>query len=437
MHAPLVDRPAGTGGTRALGSAAVARFLVDLAPLRENAQFRRLWFGYAINQLGSQLTTVGVAYQIYRLTGSSLDVGLIALGQLAPSIIGPIVGGALADAIDRRTVLLFTNLGGALCTLGLALNASSHAPAEWLVFVLAAVSAGFAGADNPARTAMMISAFDLSRVVQVNALRTLLQQIALVAGPAIGGVMLASAGLRWVFWADLISFAVVIVTVFGLERRPQLDGGTRFGLRSIGEGLAFLKGRQAIQGCFIADLNANILGMPTALFPAIGLDHLHGGAQAVGLLYAAPGAGAFVGAVFSGWSGRVRRQGAAVLIAVTVWGVSIVAFGLTKWLWAALLLLVVAGAADVVSAVFRGSILQQETTDRLRGRLSSIQTAVVQSGPRLGNTEAGVVAALAGTTFSVVSGGLGVVIGVGLMSVLMPRFARYERPVAETVLTAD
>ncbi|GIH17763.1 MFS transporter [Rugosimonospora africana] len=411
--------------------------LIDTSPLRESPQFRRLWTGYAVNQLGSQLTVVAVAYQIYRLTGSSLDVGLISLAQIIPAIIGPILGGSIADAIDRRTVLFYTNVGGAVCTLALAVNASLPHPAIWPLYVLAALAAGFAGADNPTRTAMMISLVDRNSIVAANALRTLLQQIAYVIGPATGGLLLAAFGIGTVFWVDVATFAVALVAVASLEPHPPHGGGTRFGLQSVLDGFRFLRNRQAIQGCFVADLNATILGMPSSLFPALGVQFFHGGADAVGYLYAAPGAGAFLGALFSGWIPRIHRQGRTIIIAIAIWGVAIAAFGFVHVLWLGLILLAVAGGADVVSAVGRSSILQQEVTDGLRGRLASIQTAVVQVGPRLGNGEAGLAASLGGAQFSVVSGGIGCVVGIAIITVLMPRFARYVKPVVEDRVAAD
>jgi MFS family permease len=413
------------------------RLFVDTSPLRDSPQYRRLWLGYAVNQLGSQLTVVAVAYQIYRLTGSSLDVGLISLAQLVPAIIGPIIGGSIADAIDRRTLLFYTNIGGALCTLALAINASLSHPSIWPLYVLAAIAAGFAGADNPARTAMMMSLVERDSFVAANALRTLLQQIAYVVGPAIGGLLLADFGVGVVFWVDASTFAGALVAVASLERRRPHAGGTRFGVQSVLEGFRFLRGRQAIQGCFVADLNATILGMPTALFPALGVLYFHGGARAVGYLYAAPGAGAFLGALFSGWITRIHRQGRAVIVAIAVWGVAIVAFGLVHVLWLGLFLLAIAGGADVVSAVARSSIVQQEAPDGLRGRLMSIQTAVVQVGPRLGNGEAGLVASLGGTQFSVVTGGIGCVVGIAIIAMVMPRFAGYEKPLVEGRVAAD
>ncbi len=409
----------------------MARLFVDITPLRESPQYRRLWFGYAVNQLGSQLTIVAVAYQVYKLTGSSLDVGLISLAQLGPAIIGPIIGGSMADAIDRRTILLFTNVGGAVCTVGLAVNATVTHPAIWPLYVCGALSAATSGVDQPTRNAMMIMLVKRDSFVAANALRTLLQQIALVVGPSVAGLLLAGVGIETVFWIDVVTFGVALLAVASLNAHPPSDGGTRFGLQSVLEGFQFLRGRQAVQGCFYMDLNAMILGMPTALFPALGVHYFHGGAQAVGYLYAAPGAGAFLAALFSGWTPRIVRQGRAVVVVVAIWGIAIATFGLVHPLWIALVLLAIAGGADVLSAVFRSSIIQQEVPDRLRGRLSSIQTAVVTGGPRLGNSEAGLAAALGGNQFSVVSGGLGCLVGLVVITSLLPTFRRYEKPAPE------
>jgi len=400
--------------------------VIDLEPLRRFPQFRRLWLGLAVSQVGSQLTLVAVFYQVYLLTGSSLDVGLVSLAQLGPALVGSLLGGSVADAIDRRKMLVVTQLAMALCSVGLALNSVGGKPALWPIFVLAAVGAGFAGADSPARTAIMMNLVPWDSFATANVLRQLLLQLSLVIGPALGGLLLARWGVTAVYWIDVASFAAAVAVSLALPALPPEGTGTKFGLRSIAEGFRYLRGRQALQGCFVADLNAMILGMPTALFPAVALAHFHGGPQTVGYLYAAPGAGALVGMLLSGWTAGVVRPGRAVVAAIAVWGVAIAAFGLSPWLWAALLLLAVAGWADVISAVFRSTILQVEAPDRLRGRLSAIQAAVVQGGPRLGNAEAGALAALVGAQASIVFGGLGCAVGIAAVARFMPRFVAYR-----------
>jgi predicted MFS family arabinose efflux permease len=251
-------------------------------------------------------------------------------------------------------------------------------------------------------------------------------RLALLVPALVGSLLLARFGVTTVYWVDVASFVVAVAASLALPAMAPEGEGTRFGLRSIVEGFRYLRGRQAIQGCFVADLNAMILGMPTALFPAIALEHVHGGPQTVGYLYAAPGVGALAGMLLSGWTAHVPRPGRAVVAAIAVWGVAIAAFGLSPWLWAALVMLAVAGWADVISAVFRSTILQVEAPDRLRGRLSAIQTAVVGGGPRLGNFEAGVVAALVGAQASVVFGGVACVAGIAAVARFMPRFVGYR-----------
>ena len=402
--------------------------IIDIEPLRRFPYFRRLWLGLAVSQVGSQLALVAVFYQVYLLTGSSLYVGLVSLAQLGPALVGSLLGGSLADAIDRRRVMVVSQLSMALCSVGLALNSLGGKPALWPLFVLPAIGAGFAGVDGPARTAMMINLVPRDSIPAANALRQLLGQFSLVLGPALGGLLLARFSVPTVYWIDALSFAAAIAASLAVPARLPEGSATKFGLRSILEGFRYLRGRQAIQGCFLADLNAMILGMPLALFPAVALSRFHGGPEVLGYLYAAPGAGALTGMLLSGWTVRVSRLGRAVVLAIAAWGVSIAAFGLSPWLWLALLMLAIAGWADVISAVFRNNILQVESPDRLRGRLSSIQLAVVQAGPRLGNVEAGVVAALVGVQGSIAIGGIGCVVGIAAIARLMPRFSAYVMP---------
>ncbi|MGA2530190.1 MAG: MFS transporter [Acidimicrobiales bacterium] len=402
------------------------RLFIDLGPIRQSQPFRRLWAGYLVSTLGSQLTVVAIPYQVYELTHSSLDVGLVGLAQILPVLGGSLFGGSIADAVERRFLLLVTQLCLAGCSLGLALNSSGGHPALWPLYGLSALGAGIASVDSPTRSAVLANLVGRPMFASANALWQLLFQVGQVAGPAIAGLLLGRVGISSVYWIDTATFAVSLLGVASLPVLRPPEGGTRFGLASIAEGLRYLKGRPVLQGTFVIDLNAMILGMPRALFPALALARFHGGAGTVGLLYAAPGAGALIAALLTGWVVAVKKQGRAVIVAVAIWGAAIAAFGLVPWLVAALVLLGVAGAADVVSAVFRGTILQLEAPEALRGRLSSVHTAVVTGGPRIGDFEAGAVAALSSAQISVLSGGLGCLVGVGLVSWLMPRFSRYD-----------
>jgi MFS family permease len=408
------------------------RLLADLTPLRKFPQFRILWSGYLVSVLGSQLTVVAVPYEVFRITHSSLDVGLIGLAQLGPLLFGSLVGGSIVDAVDRRRLLMITELLLAGTSIGLAFDSLGPHPALWPLYVLTAIAAAFASVDSSGRSAVIASIVDPEHFAASNALWQLLYQTGSVAGPAVAGLMLARVGVVTIYWTDAATFGVAFVSVLLLRPVPHPEGTTKFGVQSIAEGFRFLRGRQALQATFVVDLDAMIFGMPRAVFPALGLDVFRGGAQAVGYLYAAPAAGAFLGALLTGWVGRVRRQGRAVIVAVGIWGSAIAAFGVCPVLWPALLLLAIAGAADVISAVFRNTILQTIVPDSLRGRLSAVHIGVVTGGPRLGDTETGAVAALAGARVAVVSGGLACLAGLAVVARLMPALDRYVRPAGGT-----
>jgi MFS family permease len=402
------------------------RLFLDIGPLRRSRDFRYLYLGEAVSIIGSQLTVVGVPYQIYRITHSSLDVGLASLGQLLPLIVCSLFGGALADAHDRRKILLVTDLALALCSGALALNALHGQGALWPLYVFTALAAGLAGVEQPTRTAAGAAVVAPEDLVHMSALWQVLFQVGVVVGPSVAGLLLAGVGLAPVYWIDMGSFLAVLVSVWLMRPLPPAHRGVKVGFRSVGEGLRFVRAEQPLQGIYLIDLAAMIFGMPRALFPALGTGFFHGGARAVGYLYAAPGVGALIGALTTGWVGLIRRQGYAVVLAVLVWGASIAVFGLVPWLPLALVLLAIAGWADVLSAVFRNTILQTTVPDRLRGRLNAVQTAVVTGGPRLGDFEAGGVATAISDRFSVVSGGLGCIALALVVAGLLPIFRNYE-----------
>ena len=408
------------------------RLLVDLTPLRTSRDFRLLFAGNSVSHLGRQLTVVAVPYQVFLLTGSSLAVGMVGLVTVVPLVTFTLAGGAIADAVDRRKLLLVTQLLSAVTSAGLALNAMSSSPRLWPIYVLAALSAGLAGVDHPARSAIIPALVGRRLFPSAAALGQIQFQVAHVAGPALAGVVISRFDLAAAYWIDVATFGAAIAAIAAIRPQPPEGGGTRAGLSSIGEGLRYVKGRRLLIGTFLIDINAMVFGMPRALFPALGTGFFGGGALAVGLLYAAPGAGALVGALLTGWVGGVRRQGRAVIIAVLVWGAAIAAFGLVPWLPLALGLLALAGAADVVSAVFRNTILQLSVPDNMRGRLSSVHIAVVTGGPQVGDAEAGAVAALTTPRISVVSGGVACILGVLALLRLVPELARYDALAAET-----
>jgi MFS family permease len=403
----------------------VRRLLVDVQPLRDSRQFRLLYVGEMLSFVGTQVTVVAVPIQVYRLTGSSFAVGMVGFAGVIPLLLCSLLGGALADAMDRRRLLLVTQALMALTAVGLAINASVASPHLWALYVLPAITAGLSGIDAPTRAASVPGLVGDAQVPSANALMQIIMQVGQVLGPAVAGLLIAQVDLAAAFWVDVATFGAAIIALLLMKPMPPIGGTTKAGVKSIAEGLRYLKGRQALQGTFVIDINAMVFGMPRALFPELAQTVFGGGAGVTGLLYAAPGAGALLGALGSGWVSRVHRQGRAVLVSVLVWGLAVAAFGLTSWLWLALLFLAVAGAADVVSAVFRNTILQLSVPDRLRGRLSSVHIAVVTGGPRLGDAEAGAASAVIGPQAAAVSGGLACVAGVGVIARLMPALGRW------------
>jgi MFS family permease len=402
------------------------RILVDLAPLRESREFRLLFGGQLVSTMGSQLTVVAIPYQIFRQTHSSLQVGAISLAQLIPLVVGSLVGGAAGDAMDRRTLMLAATLVSMTASAGLALNAVSSHPSVVVLYLVSAVAAGALGFANPARSAALPSMVGRQHLVAALAFVQIILQLGTVVGPALSGLLIGAAGLPWVYGIDALSFVALFGFTLRLSPLPPAPGSQRPGWHALVEGFRFLRGRPAIQGAYLIDINAMVFGMPRALFPALAQSVFGGGANTLGLLYAAPGAGALVGAVTTGWVGGLRRRGWAVVIAVCIWGGAIAAFGFTRILWLALVLLAVAGWADVISAVLRNTIVQTSVTDEFRSRLSAFQMAVVQGGPRLGDFESGGVAALTSTEISIVSGGIACVIGALALALALPGFVAHR-----------
>lgn len=402
------------------------KMLVDISPLRESVTYRWLFGAMLASHAGRQLTVVAVPFQVYAQTGSTFAVGLLGLAQLVPLLGMSLVGGALADAVDRKRLLVWSQLLLACTALGLAVNAFSADPALWPLYVLTGLNAAVSAVDSPTRTAVLPAIVGRSLLPSALALWQLLGNVVRAVIPAIAGVLIAAAGMGVTYSLEAVFFVVGALLMWKIPPLKPEGGGTRFGLESIREGLSFLRSRRLIQASFVIDLNAMVFGMPRALFPAIATDLFGGDATTTGLLFAAPGVGALIAAVTSGWFSAVRRQGLAVVVSVVVWGVAMALLGLTSSLAFALSILAIAGAADVVSAVFRNTILQLAVPDELRGRLSSAHIAVVTGGPRLGDLEAGAVAALTSVRFSVISGGLACIVGAFAVARFMPELIRYR-----------
>jgi MFS family permease len=400
--------------------------VVDVTPLRRVPGYRWLFAGLFFVQAGRQLTVVAVPWQVFELTGSTLTVGLVGVAQLVPILLVSLVGGALADAVDRRKLLFFSQLVLAGTAGALLWNSLSDTPAIWPLFVFSAINAGVSAIDAPARHAIVPGLVGLPLLPSAMALNQTLTNVAKAAFPAIGGLMIANVGLPFSYASEIVLFVIGATLINRIPNVPIEGGGRKLEISSVVEGFRFLKGRRVIQAALLIDLNAMVFGMPTALFPAMGTVAFGGDASTVGLLYAAPGIGALIGALTSGWVIEVRRPGRATVLAVIGWGLAIAIFGLTSSLPLAMLMLAFAGLSDVVSAIFRGTIIQYSTPDSLRGRLAAIHMSVVSSGPRLGDLEAGAVAEVTSVRFSVVSGGLACVIGALVIARWAPQFLKYR-----------
>ncbi|HUX05473.1 MAG TPA: MFS transporter [Acidimicrobiales bacterium] len=399
------------------------RLLVDIGPVRRNKNFRLLFAGQLVSLLGSNLTIVAVPYQVYRETHSSTWVGVASLIQLPFLIAGSLWGGALGDRYDRRTLLVLGSFVLGVFSAALALNAQMTQPHFAALVLLAAGAAGAAGFAGPIRTAVIPTLVPPEELVAAYSINQVIVNVAAVVGPSIAGVLLASVGTATCYWLDAATFAVLMVaTSFMSSMRPAGEhDGVRL-LQAIGDGFRYIRSHATAQAVYLIDLNAMVFGLPRALFPAVALTMYHGGPRILGLLYAAPGAGALVMAVMTGWIARVRRQGRLVVLVVVAWGAAMALFGLVHVVWIGLACLAFAGATDVVSTVLRNTILQLAITDEFRSRVSAIQMSVVTGGPRLGDLEAGVVAGLTSTEFSIISGGVACIIGAMALARWRPTF---------------
>jgi predicted MFS family arabinose efflux permease len=412
------------------------RLAVDLSSLRESRDLRRLVAGNLVTGLGTQAALVALPFQLYTQTRSAFLTGLLGAVELVPLVVLALVGGAIADRFDRRWLLLLDQIALVACAgaLAAATFALDEVPVP-VLYVLGGLLAGFGAVQNVTRSAILPNLVRPAKLRSAIALNFGLYQLTLVIGPGLGGLLIAAAGVEWAYVADAVSCLAMVVALVGMSPQPpHTDGAPVVGIRrSIGDGLRFVRGNQALMGSFAIDLLAMTFGMPRALFAVLAVDVYGAGAAGTGLLYAAVSAGATLAALTTGWLEHARRLGLVVIWAVTAWGLAIAGAGLVGALWPAAALLFVAGAADSVSAVCRSTINQTVTPDAMRGRMSSVFSLVVTSGPRLGDVEAGSVAGLTSARFSVVSGGLACVAGVGLILFAFPALLRYD---AEQVASA-
>jgi MFS family permease len=405
------------------------RLTADLTPYRESRELRALVGGNFVSGLGTQAALVALPFQIYTQTHSALLTGLLGAAELGPLILMALLGGALADRGDRRRLLLIDQVALVATSTGLYLAAISGDPPIALLYVLGALLAGFGALQNVTRSAIVPNLVDPAQMPAALAVNFGLYQLTMVLGPGLGGLLIGATGVQGAYAADALSCLAMVGAALSMgAQTPALAAAARIPfMRSIAEGLRFVRGNRALMGSFAIDLSAMAFGMPRALFPVLAVSVYHAGATGTGILFASVSAGATVAALTTRWLDNARRLGRIVLAAVIVWGLAVAAAGLTTSLWTAAALLAIAGAADSVSAVCRSVIDNTVTPDRLRGRMSSVFSLVVTSGPRLGDIESGVVASLTSARVSMGSGGLAVLAGTAAVGIAFPQLRAYDK----------
>ncbi|MGA4941849.1 MFS transporter [Streptomyces cinereoruber] len=400
------------------------RILADLTPLRTSAHYRRLWFGNTVSWVGQGMTALAVSLQVYDITGSPFSVGLVGLFSLVPLVVFGLYGGAIADTVDRRKLGLASAAGSAVLSIALAGAAFAGFHRVWFLYAIVALQAVCAALNSPARTAMIPRLLPPEQLRAANALNSMVMTFGTLVGPSLGGLIVGLAGYQTAYLVDAIAFTASLYAMWRLPSMlPDRKGTER---ASVLDGLRFLATRPNLRMTFFSDFCAMILAHPRALFPAVAVVWYGGDAKTAGLLVAAPAFGALLGGVLSGWQGRIRHHGQAILIAVACWGTAIAVFGLTRNLWLGLLFLALAGYSDTVSMIFRNTMMQVAAPDEMRGRLQGVFIVVVAGGPRLGDFLAGSAADLTSPAVAITGGGIACVVAVGLLALYGRGFRRYD-----------
>jgi len=398
-------------------------FSLDFTPLRDSREFRLLYLGQLVTFFGSMMSFVALPWQVFQLTKSTFAVGMLGVLEFVAVLFMGFVGGALADYLDRRLMVRLTEAALAIGSIVLIINALLPQPHVWVLFVCALLFAALTALQRPSLEALIPRIVKPEQMPAVAALQAFRGSLAMIGGPALGGVLVVTFGPAFAFSVDLFTFIVSLVALSLMQAVPPPPEADRPGIKSIIEGLRYARSRQELLGTYLVDMNAMFFGIPMALFPAIAEGY---GSASIGFLYAAPATGALVVSLTLGWTKRIHRHGLAVGIAAACWGFAIIAFGFAGRLWLALLCLAIAGASDMISGVFRMIIWNQTIPDHLRGRLAGIELISYHTGPMLGNAESGIVASIFSIRTSVVSGGILCVLGTGLLLLGLPGFRTYD-----------
>lgn len=400
-------------------------YLLDLSLLKKNRDYRLLYMGQFISFIGTMITGVALPYQIYHLTQSTVMVGLLSLAQLIPLLITALLGGVFADRYNRRALLIISELllAGGCCFL--ILNSYHSTPSLILIFVIASLMSAITGLHRPAFDSITQQIVEPSDYKNIGALATFKFSFCMIIGPAIAGLIIAHYGIVITYVVDLFTFVISLINLSLMHRMPKpLEQEHPSILSSLKQGVSFAFSRQELMGSYFVDFFAMVFAMPNALFPAMAQSH--GGAKTLGLFYAAPALGALIISFVSGWTSKITHDGKAIAVAAVFWGLSIIGFGLSSALWLSLFFLILSGTCDAISGIFRTSLWNNTIPTELRGRLAGIEMISYLSGPKLGDTRAGLVAASLGISTALVSGGILCIIGVSICCFALPKFWYYQ-----------
>jgi len=407
---------------------------MDTTPLRQSRDFRLLFTAGTVFYFGAMMTYVAIPYQLYTITGSNIAVGLVGLVELFPLIVFGLYGGALADHVDRRRLLIGCGLAQAVLTLVLAVNASFEQPRTWLIYVVAFFLAAAQSLQRPSKEALLPRTVGHDQITAANALDSFGMQAGVLVGPAVGGLLLAHAGATWCYAVDVVGLLAASLMFRAMGSYPHRDETTPPSLAGIGEGLRYALSRRDLLGTYLVDIAAMLLAIPVVLFPALAEEVFREPAL-LGLLYSAETVGALIATATSGWTGRVTRHGRAIVIAAALYGGFIGLAGLSPSIWLALVFFALAGASDMISAVFRGTVWNSTIPESMRGRLAGIEMLSYSLGPLGGQVRAGFVADLWSVRGSIVSGGFACVAGVTVTAAWLGDFWHYDSqtdPYAQT-----
>jgi MFS family permease len=398
---------------------------MDVTPLRQSRDFRLLFLAGTVFYFGAMVSYVAIPYQIYTLTGSNFAVGAVGLVELVPLVVFGLYGGALADHVDRRRLLIWTGIAQAVFTAALAVNAFRDDPSVWVIFVVSALLASSSSMQRPSREALMPRTVTHDQIVAANALTSLGMQIGVLVGPALGGLLVAYVGIGWCFLVDIAGLAVATLLFVAMRPYPHRAETTPPSLAGIGEGLRYALTRRDLLGTYLVDIAAMLLALPVVLFPAL-VEDVFRRPELLGLLYSAETVGALVATALSGWTSRVHHHGRAIVIAAAAYGACVGVAGLMPSIWLVAAALMLSGAADMVSGVFRGTVWNQTIPESMRGRLAGIEMLSYSIGPLGGQVRAGITADLWTVRGAISSGGFACIAGVGVTALALRDFWTYD-----------